>query len=117
MSFTVHEHPLIPIVLADSGRPATWGAIRGQAPRFSVLHNHLKFCAIVGLEFWLAASEKSGWLQRPKTGAHHGLFSGAPVQYRKEAVHGYPQGAHCGQPPAEEAVIQLGARKSASRPS
>jgi len=41
MSFTVHEHPLIPIVLADSGRPATWGAIRGQAPRFSVLHNHL----------------------------------------------------------------------------
>ena len=44
---------------------------------------------------------------RPKAGAHLSRLSGAPIQYRKEAVRGNPQGAHSCYPSKERADIQF----------
>jgi hypothetical protein len=50
-------------------------------------------------------------------GVHDGQFYGGPAQTQSAAIGGIRLRALTGQPSLEDAVIQLGARKSASGPS
>ena len=71
------------------------------------------------LEIWMAAMGllksaaqnparfHSTGFSRPKAGAPHSRLSGAPIQYRKEAVRGDPQGALSCHLTKDRAAIQF----------